>query len=494
MAGSTDAVSLRAPLSVMLFSTSSALASTSVTAAAAMLAHESSSSTPQRKESGGLSFSVGMALGLAASLSALHPLVHRIADFLSHLPHPASQPDASISRSLYSAIIPSDSSSLVNATTATFITSAASVSSSISNSPQSFLSSASPSFLLTISPLSVLLAVLLLSLVYLYHVVTRPLLFTRPLTPEQRATALRKSYTDMPPPFPNSWYKLCDEFDLFSGQPPVSVEALGRLFSVRREVDGTVVCVDKKEARLWETCEVNRIVFVWYDEQGRSSAWQVPQAVPAEELKGWRFAGRTAHEIICHIQEIPENGADTAHLDYLHGDFILDQMTAAKHTWQATWTPQPYPNIHIAKISVDTAMTLFGHRIPFSLVQTRISQVGPGVVQLIFPTPFGRILMQDCITPVTSNVQRSSHVLYMESSVPRVVSKFIFKATLIQFERDFSVWNNKRWVRAPMAVKEDGPILKYRRWMKQFYDRDGGQLLRDYEGNEKVVEKAVNEY
>ena len=74
-------------------------------------------------------------------------------------------------------------------------------------------------------------------------------------------------------------------------------------------------------------------------------------------------------------------------------------------------------------------MTLFGRRIPFSLVKTRINQVGPGIVQLVFPTPFGRILMQDCITPVTANVQRSSHVLYMESSVPRVVSKFIFKAT-----------------------------------------------------------------
>ena len=335
---------------------------------------------------------------------------------------------------------------------------------------------------------------LLVSLVYLYHVINRPLLFTRPLTPDQRATALRKSYTDMPPPFPNSWYKLCDEFDLVAGLAPVTVEALSRLFTVRRELDGTVVCVDKKDGRLWETSEVNRVVFVWYDEQGRSSAWQVPAVAPAEEMAGWRFAGRTAHEIICHIQEIPENGADTAHLDYLHGGFIIDQISAAKHTWQASWTPQPYPNTHVAKITVDTAMTLFGRRIPFSLVHTKINQVGPGIVQLVFPTPFGRILMQDCITPVTSNVQRSSHVLYMETSVPRVVSKFIFKATLIQFERDFMVWNNKRWIRAPMAVKEDGPILKYRRWMKQFYDRDGGQLLRDYEGNETMLEKTVHDY
>ena len=296
----------------MLFSSSSALASTSVTASAALLQHESSSTTPNRKESGGLSFSVGIALGTAASLTALHPLVQRIAVFLSHSNQSESSSSFShaiISPSSYSIL--ADASSIFNSTAAaTFVTSASS-----SAASDTSLSSLLPSLShisvlpLVLSPFSVLLAVLLLSLVYFYHVLTRPLLFTRPLTPEQRATALRKSYTDMPPPFPNSWYKLCDEFDLVSAAPAVTVEALGRLFSVRREADGSVVCVDKKDDRLWETCEVNRVVFVWYDEQGRSSAWQVPQVAPAEEMKGWRFAGRTAHEIICHIQEIPENGA-----------------------------------------------------------------------------------------------------------------------------------------------------------------------------------------
>ena len=481
----------------MLFSSSSALASTSVTRSADAHSHKSSSATAERRESGGLSFSLGMGLGVAATVGALHPLVHRIAAFLSHSPLPASSSlsGAAITASAYTAVASHQASSIVNSTS-TFLTSATAASTLASDSRiLSILPSLAQSTLpISVSPLSVLLSLLVLGLVYLYHIVNRPLLFTRPLEPEQRASALRKSYTDMPPPFPNSWYKLCDDFDLAPSQPSVSVEALGRLFNVRREADGCVVCVDARDGRLWETCEVNRVVFVWYDEQGRSSAWQIPEAAPAAELAGWRFAGRTAHEIICHIQEIPENGADTAHLDYLHGDFIVDQIAAAKHTWDASWTPQPYPNTHIAKISVDTAITLFGHRVPASLVQTRINQVGPGVVQLLFPTPFGRVLIQDCITPVTSNIQRSSHVMYAEHSVPRFVSKFIFKGTLIQFERDFLVWNNKRWIRAPMAVKEDGPILKYRRWMKQFYDREGGQLLRDYEGNERMLERAGYEF
>jgi cholesterol 7-dehydrogenase len=264
------------------------------------------------------------------------------------------------------------------------------------------------------------------------------------------------------------------------------VHLLGRDLSVGRGSGGVLWCADVDGA-MWEVSEVNQVVFVWYDEQRRSSAWQVPAVDP--DMRQWRFVGRTTHEIVCHIVEIPENGADTAHLDYLHGDFVLDFLSAAKHTWDASWIPQPFPNAHIAKIAIDTQVALFGHKLQLTTVKTRITQVGPGIVQLVFPTPFGRILLQETITPIHSNVQRAGHVLWCEPSVPRVVAKAIMKSTLIQFERDFQVWNYKRWIRAPLAVRGDGPILKYRRWVKQFFDRDGGALIRDFDGNETLVER-----
>lgn len=49
----------------------------------------------------------------------------------------------------------------------------------------------------------------------------------------------------------------------------------------------------------------------------------------------WEYKGRTEHEINCHIQEIPENGADIAHLNYLHlagvnnGSFISHSIFAS---------------------------------------------------------------------------------------------------------------------------------------------------------------------
>ena len=37
---------------------------------------------------------------------------------------------------------------------------------------------------------------------------------------------------------------------------------------------------------------------------------------------------------------------------------------------------------------------------------------------------------------------------------------------VVQFERDIPIWNFKHFLRKPLILKEDGPILKYRRWMK----------------------------
>ena len=42
-----------------------------------------------------------------------------------------------------------------------------------------------------------------------------------------------------------------------------------------------------------------------------------------EEEGGWVYQGRNEYEVACHIQDIPENGADVAHLPAVHKAPIL---------------------------------------------------------------------------------------------------------------------------------------------------------------------------
>lgn len=54
-----------------------------------------------------------------------------------------------------------------------------------------------------------------------------------------------------------------------------------------------------------------------YHCDGKEPDWEIPNV--DEIISGeWKYKGRTEHEINCHIQEVPENGADIAHLNYLH--------------------------------------------------------------------------------------------------------------------------------------------------------------------------------
>lgn len=278
-----------------------------------------------------------------------------------------------------------------------------------------------------------------------------------------------------------------DIITLTRTQVSTSVSVVGSM-----EEESVLHCVDS-EGNSYHVTEKNQMIFIWYDERdGAKPTWEVPVAADGIHKRNWRFHGKVTHEISCHIGEIAENGADTAHLNFVHGGFITHELLGLdrilpgmfKHTWAATWTPQSGANSHIAQMNLQTGISFYDYIIPMITVDSNISQIGPGIVQLLFPTPFGKILVQETITPLATNLQRAENVVWAEKTVPRFMAKFILNALTIQFERDIPIWNNKRWVRAPMAVKEDGPILKYRRWTKQFYCHEGGKVVRDAEGRE----------
>lgn len=39
-----------------------------------------------------------------------------------------------------------------------------------------------------------------------------------------------------------------------------------------------------------------------------------------------------------------------------------------------------------------------------------------------------------------------------------------------QWREDIAIWENKVYLRKPILVKGDGPMMKTRRWFSQFYN------------------------
>ncbi|XP_078479212.1 cholesterol 7-desaturase nvd-like, partial [Lampetra planeri] len=185
-----------------------------------------------------------------------------------------------------------------------------------------------------------------------------------------RNVARRRQRGDLPPVYPNGWYRVVDSSRVPRGQVVPAVllgeqvavfrgeeggqasvldaycPHLGANLAVGGQVRGGCLecpfhgwrfrgedgrCVhipysskvpEFARVRSWESCERNGTVYAWYHCDGGEPTWQVPEV---EEISSgeWQYRGRTEHTINAHIQVSPENAADVAHINHLHSPIIL---------------------------------------------------------------------------------------------------------------------------------------------------------------------------
>ncbi|CAN9504827.1 unnamed protein product [Ophioblennius macclurei] len=343
----------------------------------------------------------------------------------------------------------------------------------------------------------------------------------------------RRKVGELPPVYPNGWYRVLDSHMLHRGEVK-NISILGEQVAVFRGEDGKAYVLDAycphlganlavggqvvgdciecpfhgwqfrgndgkcekvpysekvpvfAKVRSWTSLEVNQQVLVWFHCDGDMPEWTVPQQ--REIMQGeWVYRGRTEHFINAHIQEIPENAADIAHLAHLHTAGILSgsdlhytnskSWDFVRHNWKVQWEPESEPNKHCSRMLVKHALTVFGCHWPLLDVHVVARQVGPGLVFLLFNHSFlGRGVIMHCVTPVEPLLQCVSHTIFYQSNIPVMVPKFILKAECIQFERDVMIWNNKKYISKPLLVKEDSAIQKHRRWFSQFYSENSPRL------------------
>ena len=52
----------------------------------------------------------------------------------------------------------------------------------------------------------------------------------------------------------------------------------------------------------------------------------------------------------------------------------------------------------------------------------------------------------------------------------REIDDAFWQAFNVDFPRDFPIWESKAYIDKPLLVPGDGPVGRYRRWCRQFYD------------------------
>ena len=148
--------------------------------------------------------------------------------------------------------------------------------------------------------------------------------------------------------------------------------------------------------------ETNGQILIWYDAEGREPSWYPPD-LPGINSGNWRLCGETEHILNCHIQEVPENGADVPHLEYLHGPFITsgtdlrktrarlsmpsarsppaERWKALRHVWVADWKPsEEEGQKHIGMLTLSHYGYIFGIKFPplnFHVDALQVRRCGP---------------------------------------------------------------------------------------------------------------------
>lgn len=358
-------------------------------------------------------------------------------------------------------------------------------------------------------------------------------------------TKLRRKKGNVPPPYPNGWFRLLDSRDLKPGEVK-NVDVLGQHLAVYRGESGVVAvldaycphlganlalggkvkgdclecpfhgwtfngsgkCVeipyaskvpDLAKTKAWTSMEHNQQILVWFDAEGREPYWHPPQIQPVHDGQ-WKFSGRSTHVINAHIQEVPENGADTPHLIHLHGPTLLAGTDLRKtrsangptygiisrHGWEASWEPGTEENGdgHIAYLHLKHNITVFGYTCSLMDVTVLGKQIGPGLVTLEFEGWFGKGVFLQAIAPLGPMEQLITHSIWTEKRVPTFIAKFFLVGEAMQVERDVMIWNNKTFADKPLLCSEDKGISRFRRWYKQFYSESSGSIS----GQENILD------
>ena len=136
------------------------------------------------------------------------------------------------------------------------------------------------------------------------------------------------------------------------------------------------------------------------------------------------------------------------------------------------------PDEHVAYISLEHTLSLFGRRIPGTDLQVNAQQVGPGLVNLFWETSIGRGVICQSITPVSPQKQILIHRFFAEPHIPQLVMKVFIWGENENVNRDQYIWDNKTFVKQPVLLREDALLGKFRRWYSRFFSQNSFKVAK----------------
>ncbi|MCA9503597.1 MAG: Rieske 2Fe-2S domain-containing protein [Myxococcales bacterium] len=205
-------------------------------------------------------------------------------------------------------------------------------------------------------------------------------------------------------------------------------------------------------ARSYPTCERNGFVWAWYDPEARAPFFDIP-TIPQVGSPGWVETFRRTWRIRSQIQEMGENGADSAHFPAVHGSAAVPPSEAKND------------GAHRRAIQYTEVDTSRGRA--KNVIEVNSFGLGLGYTHF---TGICETISLNCMLPIDAETTDLTVVFLQPAGTEdRGIARAICRDLERQVGEDIPIWEHKRYLKRPVLCDGDGPIADYRRWCLQFY-------------------------
>lgn len=214
----------------------------------------------------------------------------------------------------------------------------------------------------------------------------------------------------------------------------------------------------KAQVAPWPVLERNGMIFLWYHPDQAEPDFDVP-FLPNHEADDWLPWAHSCIQIKTHSKEIVENVVDIAHFRPVHGTQIEkfenefnDHMAVQRTSGVA------YPRGG-GTDKFDLVATYYGPGYQISdmdgVLQSLLVNAHTMIDENTLDLRFGV-----AIKPNPDVVAEEHHERFAQAYVDNLTTGFL---------EDVAIWENKLYRQHPVLCASDGPIMKLRKWYRQFY-------------------------
>jgi cholesterol 7-dehydrogenase len=243
--------------------------------------------------------------------------------------------------------------------------------------------------------------------------------------------------------------------------------------------------------------EYHGSIMVWYD--SREQHQEKTLFEPFNLDSGLEYRGESINYVNCHMQEIPENGADIRHFDFLHTT-VFDNISFIRFQWSMQSIRANDPNLctltkhrfetinnykqkimkkylkeeyknYVNVINLECNLVIFKWK--FFFFNATGFQVGPSLVYLFLKSFFFETTLAQSVTPLEKFHQRVSHKIFTNWYIPYWLSAYMLYGEVRQLFADMAIWNNKIFgskLGYNLKTEADKNLLEWRNWFSQFYE------------------------